>query len=63
MQISEIKLDGQSVVLAKSLGYMNESGGPVKSLADLDKIDIILLILLYKALIYCPVLNYLIFSF
>ena len=40
MQISEIKLDGQSVVLAKSLGYMNESGGPAKSLADFYKIDI-----------------------
>jgi len=33
MQISEIKL-------AKSLGYMNESGGPAKSLADFYKIDI-----------------------
>ena len=40
MQISEIKVDGQSVVLAKSLGYMNESGGPAKSLADFYKIDI-----------------------
>jgi PTH1 family peptidyl-tRNA hydrolase len=40
MQISEIKIDGQSVVLAKSLGYMNESGGPAKSLADFYKIDI-----------------------
>ena len=40
MQISEIKIDRQSVVLAKSLGYMNESGGPAKSLADFYKIDI-----------------------
>ena len=40
MQISEIKLDGQNVVLAKSLGYMNESGGPAKSLADFYKIDL-----------------------
>ena len=40
MQISEIKLDGQSVVLAKSLGYMNESGGPAKALADFYKIDL-----------------------
>jgi peptidyl-tRNA hydrolase, PTH1 family len=40
MQISEIKLDGQNVVLAKSLGYMNESGGPAKSLTDFYKIDL-----------------------
>jgi PTH1 family peptidyl-tRNA hydrolase len=40
MQISEIKLDGQNVVLAKSLGYMNESGGPAKFLADFYKIDL-----------------------
>ena len=33
-------MNGQSVVLAKSLGYMNESGGPAKSLADFYKIDI-----------------------
>lgn len=40
MQISEIKLDGQSVVLAKSLGFMNESGGPAKALADFYKIGV-----------------------
>ncbi len=40
MQISEIKLEELNVVLAKSLGYMNESGGPAKSLADFYKIDL-----------------------
>ena len=50
MQISEIKLDGQSVVLAKSLGYMNESGGPAKSLADFYKIDLNKIIVIHDEL-------------
>jgi len=50
MQISEIKIDGQSVVLAKSLGYMNESGGPAKSLADFYKIDIDKIIVIHDEL-------------
>ena len=38
MDISEVKCADQILVLAKSRGYMNESGGPTKSLADFYKI-------------------------
>ncbi len=38
MDISEVKCADQILVLAKSRGYMNESGGPTKSLADFFKI-------------------------
>ena len=38
MDISEVKCDDQILVLAKSRGYMNESGGPTKSLADFYKV-------------------------
>ena len=38
MDISEVKCADQILVLAKSRSYMNESGGPTKSLADFYKI-------------------------
>jgi PTH1 family peptidyl-tRNA hydrolase len=38
MDISEVKCADQILVLAKSRGYMNESGGPTKSLTDFYKI-------------------------
>ena len=38
MDISEVKCADQILVLAKSRGYMNESGGPTKSLADFYKV-------------------------
>ena len=37
-QISDIRVAGKSVVLAKTLSYMNESGAPTKALADFYKI-------------------------
>jgi peptidyl-tRNA hydrolase, PTH1 family len=37
-QIADIRVAGKSVVLAKTLSYMNESGAPTKSLADFYKI-------------------------
>ncbi len=40
MQICEIKSGDQQLVLAKSRGYMNETGGPAKALVDFYKIDI-----------------------
>ena len=39
MDISEVKCADQILVLAKSRGYMNESGGPTKSLADFYKVS------------------------
>ena len=38
MDISEVKCADQILVLAKSRGYMNESGGPTKSLEDFYRI-------------------------
>ena len=38
MDISEVKCADQILVLAKSRSYMNESGGPTKSLADFYRI-------------------------
>ncbi|NBU92986.1 MAG: aminoacyl-tRNA hydrolase [Actinobacteria bacterium] len=40
MEICEVKSDSDTLVLAKSRGYMNETGGPVKSLADFYKISL-----------------------
>jgi peptidyl-tRNA hydrolase, PTH1 family len=37
--IAEIKIGTHPVVLAKSQGYMNESGGPARALADFYKIS------------------------
>jgi PTH1 family peptidyl-tRNA hydrolase len=39
MQICEIKCGEQTLVLAKSRGYMNETGGPAKALLDFYKIQ------------------------
>ncbi len=39
MEICEIKCGEDSLVLAKSRGYMNETGGPAKSLLDFYKIE------------------------
>lgn len=36
--IAEFKIDGSSIVAAKLRSYMNESGGPTKSLADYFKV-------------------------
>ena len=38
-QITDIRVAGHPVVLAKTLGYMNESGGPAKALADFYKVS------------------------
>ena len=38
MEICEVKCGEQSLVLAKSRGYMNETGGPAKALLDFYKI-------------------------
>ena len=40
MDISEVKCADQILVLAKSRGYMNETGGPAKALIDFYKIPI-----------------------
>jgi PTH1 family peptidyl-tRNA hydrolase len=37
-QIADIRVAGKSVVLAKTLSYMNESGVPIKALADFYKV-------------------------
>lgn len=39
MEICEVQCGGQRLVLAKSRGYMNETGGPAKALLDFYKID------------------------
>jgi len=39
MEICEIKCGEQTMVLAKSRGYMNETGGPAKALLDFYKIQ------------------------
>ena len=40
MDISEVKCGGEILVLAKSRGFMNETGGPAKALIDFYKIPI-----------------------
>ena len=40
MQICEVRCGDQQLVLAKSRGYMNETGGPARSLSDFYKIDV-----------------------
>jgi len=40
MDISEIKCGSEILVLAKSCGFMNETGGPAKALIDFYKIPI-----------------------
>ena len=39
MEICEVKSGDQTLVLAKSRGYMNETGGPAKALLDFYKIE------------------------
>jgi len=39
MEICEVKSGEQTLVLAKSRGYMNETGGPAKALLDFYKIQ------------------------
>ena len=52
--IAEFKLgvgiDAASVVLAKSKSYMNESGGPVKALANFYKVELANIIILHDEL-------------
>ena len=52
--IAEFKLgvgiDAASVVLAKSKSYMNESGGPVKALANFYKVEVANIIVLHDEL-------------
>ena len=40
MQICEVRCGDQQLVLAKSRGFMNESGGPARSLSDFYKIEV-----------------------
>ncbi len=40
MQICEVRRGDRQLVLAKSRGFMNESGGPTRSLSDFYKIEI-----------------------
>ena len=37
--VAEVNIDGQHVVLAKPMSFMNESGGPTKALASFYKVD------------------------
>ena len=39
METCEVKFGDQTLVLAKSRGYMNETGGPAKALLDFYKIE------------------------
>jgi PTH1 family peptidyl-tRNA hydrolase len=50
MQICEIKHQGQALVLAKSRGYMNETGGPAKALSDFYKIEVSKIIVVHDEL-------------
>ena len=49
-QIADIRVAGNSVVLAKTLGYMNESGVPAKALADFYKVSTANLIVIHDEL-------------
>lgn len=49
-QVAPIQLLGQSVVLAKSSGYMNTSGGPVQSLMTFFKVPAERLIVIHDEL-------------
>lgn len=40
MQICEVKLSDQTLLLAKSQGFMNETGGPAKALLEFYKVDL-----------------------
>ena len=43
-------VDAHSVILAKSLGYMNETGGPMKALAQFYSVDAAKIIVLHDEL-------------
>ena len=43
-------VDAHSVILAKSLGYMNETGGPIKALAQFYSVDASQIIVLHDEL-------------
>jgi PTH1 family peptidyl-tRNA hydrolase len=43
-------VDAHSIVLAKSLGYMNETGGPIKALAQFYSVDTSKIIVLHDEL-------------
>ena len=50
MDVSEVRQLDNSLILAKSRGYMNESGGPTKSLADFYKISFDQIIVIHDEL-------------
>jgi PTH1 family peptidyl-tRNA hydrolase len=50
MQICEVKCGSDILVLAKSRGFMNESGGPVKALADFYKVETLKIIVIHDEL-------------
>jgi PTH1 family peptidyl-tRNA hydrolase len=50
MEISEVKCAGENLVLAKSLGYMNEYGTPTRRLVDFYKIPMDQIIVIHDEL-------------
>jgi PTH1 family peptidyl-tRNA hydrolase len=50
MQICEVKCGSNILVLAKSRGFMNESGGPTKALADFYKVETLKIIIIHDEL-------------
>ena len=48
--ITDIRVAGNAITLAKSQGYMNESGAPTKALADFYKVDASHLIVIHDEL-------------
>jgi PTH1 family peptidyl-tRNA hydrolase len=50
MEISEVQCAGENLVLAKSLGYMNEYGAPTRALADFYKIPLEQIIIIHDEL-------------
>jgi PTH1 family peptidyl-tRNA hydrolase len=49
-QVAEERIQGQRVILAKPLSYMNESGGPVKGLLDFYKVPLEHLVVVHDEL-------------
>ena len=45
-----VGLDSPGIVLAKSHSYMNESGGPIKALANFYKVDLDQIIVIHDEL-------------
>ncbi|NBO16620.1 MAG: aminoacyl-tRNA hydrolase [Actinobacteria bacterium] len=50
MEISEVKCSSENLLLAKSLGYMNEYGAPTRALADFYKIPLEQIIVIHDEL-------------